>query len=97
MNDLENRFRAASSQRPLVIFLDALDQLSDENNARNLMWLPKNLPEHVHLVVTTVSIEEEQHECFKVLKVRVHLKRNYTISYMLNPLARNIKHNVSHS
>ncbi|XP_033638665.1 NACHT domain- and WD repeat-containing protein 1-like isoform X1 [Asterias rubens] len=68
MNDLENRFRAASSQRPLVIFLDALDQLSDENNARNLMWLPKNLPEHVHLVVTTVTIEEEQHECFKVLK-----------------------------
>ncbi|XP_038053193.1 NACHT domain- and WD repeat-containing protein 1-like isoform X2 [Patiria miniata] len=68
MNDFEHRLRSATAQKPLVLFIDALDQLSDENNARNLAWLPKSLPEHVHLVVTTVTHEEEQHECFKVLK-----------------------------
>ncbi|XP_022094961.1 uncharacterized protein LOC110981600 isoform X2 [Acanthaster planci] len=68
MNDLEHRLHSATAEKPLVLFIDALDQLSDENNARNLSWLPKFLPEHVHLVVTTLTHEEEQHECFKVVK-----------------------------
>ncbi len=53
----------ASSDRPLILFLDALDQLSDQDNARNLTWLPTELPEHVRLVVSTLA-----GECLSVLE-----------------------------
>lgn len=43
--------------RLLVVFLDALDQLSDADHARNLIWLPSERPDHVRLVVLTASGE----------------------------------------
>jgi WD40 repeat protein len=48
------RLGFASAGRPLILFLDALDQLSDANNAKRLKWLPSDLPEHVHLIVSSV-------------------------------------------
>jgi WD40 repeat protein len=45
----------ASADRPLALYLDALDQLDSTDSARMLEWLPKELPEHVR-VVTTVRI-----------------------------------------
>jgi NACHT domain- and WD repeat-containing protein len=39
-------------EKPLIIFLDALDQLSETNNAQNLLWLPVQLPRNVRLVVS---------------------------------------------
>ncbi|KAL4630189.1 NACHT and WD repeat domain-containing protein 2 [Arapaima gigas] len=44
----------SSFQRPLVILLDALEQLSDADEARKLWWLPVHLPRTVRLVVTTL-------------------------------------------
>ncbi len=44
----------ATSDKPLYIFLDALDQLSTGDQARNLLWLPAQLPPHVLLVVSTL-------------------------------------------
>ena len=37
----------ASADRPLILFLDSLDQLSASQDARSLVWLPNELPEHV--------------------------------------------------
>lgn len=53
--------------RPLVIYIDALDQFSAGNAARELFWLPKILPDSVKLVVST--LEEAKYECFRKLKV----------------------------
>jgi hypothetical protein len=47
----------ARGGKPLYLFLDALDQLSDTNNARSLVWLPDRLPENVRIVVTTTPGE----------------------------------------
>ncbi|HEX2120633.1 MAG TPA: DUF4062 domain-containing protein [Thermoanaerobaculia bacterium] len=44
----------ATSEKPLHLFLDALDQLSAGDQARNLLWLPAQLPPHVFLVVSTL-------------------------------------------
>lgn len=44
----------ATAQKPLFIFLDALDQLADTDNAGNLVWIPMELPEHVRLIVSTL-------------------------------------------
>ncbi len=42
----------ASAERPLIVFLDALDQLDPSDGAWALGWLPKELPEHVRIVVS---------------------------------------------
>ncbi|XP_018590871.1 NACHT and WD repeat domain-containing protein 2 [Scleropages formosus] len=44
----------SSFQRPLVILLDALEQLSDADEARKLWWLPVHLPRTVRVVVSTL-------------------------------------------
>ncbi|MGA7075901.1 MAG: DUF4062 domain-containing protein [Halobacteriota archaeon] len=41
----------------LVLYLDALDQLSDVYDARRLMWLPTPLPDSVRLIVSTLPGE----------------------------------------
>lgn len=45
---------AKEKQKHLFIMLDALDQLSDAENAQNLRWLPDRLPENVRLIVSTL-------------------------------------------
>lgn len=54
VNEFPNRLALAGKDKPLIVFLDALDQLSDVDNARSLTWLPTVLPPHVKLVVSTL-------------------------------------------
>ncbi len=51
------RLKLATAAKPLVVFLDAVDQLSDADHARNLNWLPPDLPGHVRLVISTLPSE----------------------------------------
>jgi hypothetical protein len=51
------RLALATAEKPLILFLDALDQLSDVERARNLLWIPAELPDHVHVVVSTLPGE----------------------------------------
>src|SRR5207248_3012184 len=53
-------------ERPLVLFVDALDQLSDVEQARDLSWLPTEVPEHVRLVVSSLP-----GACLAALEARV--------------------------
>lgn len=55
----------ATKEKPLVLFLDALDQLSDAEKGRNLSWLPERLPENVKIIVSTLP-----EECLTVLRQR---------------------------
>ncbi|KAJ8320337.1 hypothetical protein KUTeg_001924 [Tegillarca granosa] len=43
------------SNRPLILLLDSLDQLNPENGAHQLKWLPKTLPKHVKLILSTYT------------------------------------------
>lgn len=43
-----------TTEKPILVFLDALDQLSESENAHALNWLPKELPGHVSLVVSAL-------------------------------------------
>ena len=51
------RLAAATPDKPLVVMLDALDQLSDSNNARSLSWLPSAVPENCRVLVSTTPGE----------------------------------------
>jgi hypothetical protein len=59
VDEFPKRLALATAEKPLIVFLDALDQLSDAEHARNLIWLPGELPEHVRLVVSTLPGECE--------------------------------------
>ena len=50
------RMARATAEKPLVIFLDALDQLRSDDEARSFTWLHQNLPPHVSFIVTTTEI-----------------------------------------
>ena len=51
---------AAGETKPLGIFVDSLDQLSDEDAGRTQpwKWIPKRLPPNVHFVVSTLPDQE---------------------------------------
>jgi hypothetical protein len=70
VKEFGERLKVASTGKPLIVFLDALDQLSDSDHARNLIWLPAELPEHVRLVVSTADGEPgtPPHECKSALE-----------------------------
>ena len=57
----------ASSSKPLVLVLDSLDQLSDDDAGRELDWLPKQLPDDVYIVLSTLPGDE--YVCLPKLQV----------------------------
>jgi len=70
VKEFGERLKLGTAQKPLIVFLDALDQLSDADHARNLIWLPAELPEHVRLVVSTATGEPgtPPYECKSALE-----------------------------
>jgi len=55
-DEFSQHLQAATPEQPLILFLDALDQLADVDNGRRLNWLPLvSLPAHVKLVVSCLS------------------------------------------
>jgi len=52
VEEFPKRLALATERKPLILFLDALDQLSDADRARSLSWLPANLSKNVYLVVS---------------------------------------------
>ena len=55
----------AVPEKPLIIFLDALDQLSI-NNTHSLNWLPHDLPEHTQIVTSILPDQS-----FSILQNRI--------------------------
>ncbi len=55
-DEFSRHLQVATPEQPLILFLDALDQLADADNGRLLHWLPLgSLPAHVKLVVSCLS------------------------------------------
>ena len=66
--EFPKQLERATDARPLVIFLDALDQLSVAEGARGLSWLPRELPEHVRIIVSTSTSPAD---CRQALKAKL--------------------------
>jgi tetratricopeptide (TPR) repeat protein len=78
VSELPTRLGLASTGKPLAVFLDAVDQLSDVDNARDLTWLPAELPPHVRLVVSTLP-----GECLQVLERKLPAETRLELKPML--------------
>ncbi|XP_064620122.1 NACHT domain- and WD repeat-containing protein 1-like [Lineus longissimus] len=79
-------------QRPLVIFLDSLDQLNPSDHAHNMMWLPKRCPRSVHIITSTLP---DLYECLPNLQK--HLGADATTYLQLQPLSVDIGNDIIES
>ena len=57
-----------SKEKPLIIILDSVDQLSDEDYAHGMLWLPSILPTNVHLIISMIP---EVHNCLENTQIIV--------------------------
>jgi hypothetical protein len=62
------RLAAASAQRPVLVFIDGLEQL-EAQDAR-LAWLPTRLPPHARLVLSAVDDEGTAGEALREVRAR---------------------------
>jgi len=71
--ELPKRLALATAEKPLIIFLDALDQLSKTHNAKTLNWLPADIPEQVNLILSAVSVlpDGSQESCYQALRQKL--------------------------
>jgi|GEM_PF-2042387 len=53
VDELPRRLADAASAENVVLFIDALDEISPAHGACTLQWIPMNLPRHVRIVVST--------------------------------------------
>jgi len=51
---LRKTLALATPQKPILLFLDALDQLSDTDRAKSLYWLPRELPANIRMIVSAL-------------------------------------------
>jgi WD40 repeat protein len=77
VRDWRNQLAKATEQRPVIVFLDALDQLSLLLDAHSLGWLPMRLPPHVHFVTTSLP-----GDCLETLKQAVPEDHRYRLPPM---------------
>ncbi|PAA84392.1 hypothetical protein BOX15_Mlig005707g1 [Macrostomum lignano] len=64
----------ATPQRPLLVFLDSLEELSPENNAHLLLWLPDELPPNVKVVLSSLP---NFHGLLKTFNLKVSRTENF--------------------
>ena len=69
-----NLLNESSLQRPLVVIFDALEQLSESDEARKLWWLPVHLPRFVRIVLSTLP---NKHGILQKLRCLIHEEDNY--------------------
>ncbi|MDA8083104.1 MAG: DUF4062 domain-containing protein, partial [Nitrospiraceae bacterium] len=55
VEEFSKRLTLATTEKPLIIFIDALDQLSEVNNAKSMLWLPNELTEHVRIIASAIT------------------------------------------
>ncbi|NWR62655.1 NWD2 protein, partial [Bucorvus abyssinicus] len=69
-----NLLNESSFHRPLVIILDALEQLTDSDDGRKLWWLPIHLPRSVRIILSTLP---NKHGILQKLRCLIHEEDNY--------------------
>lgn len=63
--DFARRLTLATAERPLLLFLDAVDQLAPTDGAHSLFWLPRPLPANVRLVLSVLETDGPAGDCFR--------------------------------
>ena len=54
---LKELLKLATQERPLLIFLDSVDELTGSQDANKMSWLPLKIPKHCKIVVSCTYLE----------------------------------------
>jgi WD40 repeat protein len=65
-NAFKERVKVATAEQPLILFIDALDQLAASDPAKDVTWLAPELPPHVKVIISTTADAERLPEGFLV-------------------------------
>lgn len=65
----------ATKEKPLVLFFDSLDLLSEADGAHNLTWMPIKLPPNVKIII---SVLPEYNGLFDLLKTMIEQQDSFT-------------------
>jgi tetratricopeptide (TPR) repeat protein len=57
-DEFDRLLATATAEQPILLFLDAIDQLDEADGARQTYWLRVPLPEHVKAVVSCIRNED---------------------------------------
>jgi hypothetical protein len=68
----------ATTEHPIVLIIDGLDQLPLSDDARRLGWLPRQLPGNVKLIVSTIH-----GDCLKALQRKINLSNLIRLKPMI--------------
>ena len=52
----QDRLRLATAERPLTVYIDAIDQFSPEDQLAAVNWLPRELPPHCRVVLSMINV-----------------------------------------
>ncbi|KAK2159829.1 hypothetical protein LSH36_145g04079 [Paralvinella palmiformis] len=66
----------ATESKPLVLFLDSVDQLSASYETKLLQWIPAKLPAHVKLILSTLPVCEEDN-LLEILEKKLSTSANF--------------------
>jgi len=55
VTEFPERLKLATAEKPLILFIDALDQLRPGDPARSPTWIPVELPQNARLVVSALQ------------------------------------------
>ena len=74
VSHLKKLICCATKEKPLVLILDSLDQLSGADGAHQLAWLPTSLPPYVRLIVSTLP---NYYGILDTLRNMIEIPENY--------------------
>jgi WD40 repeat protein len=66
--DFQRRLAAATRERPLHLFLDALDQIDVRDSGPLLPWLPRVLPTGVRLILSVLEADDDAGDRLKTMR-----------------------------
>ncbi len=75
MSEFPNQLALATPQRPLILLLDGLDQLTDQGYAYGLEWLPVHTPPNVRIICSTLWGDSLQNRFKSAAKRVLQLQR----------------------
>ena len=55
VSEFRQRLSWATAEKPLLLFLDAVDQFAETDPGRSMVWLPAPMPPQVHVVVSALE------------------------------------------
>jgi WD40 repeat protein len=91
--EFDRLLATATAERPILLFLDALDQLDGADSARQTYWLRTPLPPHVKVVVSSIKDDEapaELSEPYRALERRKLLGRAIAVESLTAPDAMRV-------